>query len=181
MQLKTLPLAAMLATSIIAAQEATKVRHGRVELTQTTDRSGGKVLRGGYEVWENRATKQGRRITLNLVVLLATGADPRPDPIFWLAGGPGGAATQRAGGLARSWMRRERDIVLVDQRGTGRSNPLHVALPGNDRNLQGYLDPLFQVAPFRAARDRLAKKADLTQYTKPIAADDHDEISAALG
>ncbi len=154
----------------------------RLELTEYKDQaSGTKVLRGTYRVYEHRETRKGRMLDLNLVVLPATGPDPEPDPVFWLAGGPGVGATGSAGGLAKSWMREKRDIVLVDQRGTGRSNPLQVRLPGNDGNLQGYLDPVFRPELFEAALKDLEKKADLTKYTTPIAMDDLDEVRAVLG
>src|SRR5947208_1368846 len=44
---------------------------------------------GTYSVWENRTAAKGRRIALNLMVIPATGENPPPDPIFFLAGGPG--------------------------------------------------------------------------------------------
>jgi len=119
-------------------------------------------------------------ISLHIVVLPATGEHPAPDPVFFLHGGPGAAATTAANRFADSWMRRDRDIVLVDQRGTGRSNPLRVALPGSDDNLQGYLDPIFLVDLFQKAKLQLEQRADLRQYTTPIAMDDLDDVRAAL-
>lgn len=154
----------------------------RLSLTSYTDPASGTELRlGTFRVYENRASQRGRTIDLNIVVLPALGPEPAPDPIFMLAGGPGQAATSFAAGSAKSWMRGERDIVLVDQRGTGRSNPLRVPLAGSDDNLQGYLDPIFQEEIFRAALKDLEKKADLTQYTTPVAMDDLNEVRAALG
>ena len=91
------------------------------------------MLCGRLPVWEDRTARRGRRISLNVVVLRAMVKNPRPDPVFWIAGGPGQAATSLARGLARSWMRRDRDIVLVDQRGTGGSNRLDCA-PSGDRD-----------------------------------------------
>jgi pimeloyl-ACP methyl ester carboxylesterase len=136
---------------------------------------------GTLEVFEDRQAKRGRKISLYIVVLPATGEHPAPDPVFFLHGGPGAAATTAASRYAGSWIRRDRDIVLVDQRGTGRSNPLRVALPGDDDNLQGYLDPIFQIGFFREAKLRLEQRADLRQYTTPIAMDDLDDVRAALG
>ena len=43
---------------------------------------------GSYTVFEDRAAKKGRTIALNVMVLPATGPAPRPDPVFFLAGGP---------------------------------------------------------------------------------------------
>src|SRR4026207_191297 len=51
---------------------------------------------GTLKVYENRATKQGRQINLNIVVLPALRSDAQPDPLFFLAGGPGQGATKLA-------------------------------------------------------------------------------------
>src|SRR5262249_60384206 len=51
-----------------------------------------------YEVFEDRAARRGRKIALNIVVLPAVGPSPAPDPLFWLHGGPGAAATDSPAG-----------------------------------------------------------------------------------
>src|ERR1044071_448361 len=51
---------------------------------------------GTLKVYENRATKQGRQIDLNIVVLPALRSDSQPDPLFFLAGGPGQGAAKMA-------------------------------------------------------------------------------------
>ncbi len=48
----------------------------------------GEVLCGKYEVYENRNSKIGRKIALNVVVLRALSANPAPDPLFTFAGVP---------------------------------------------------------------------------------------------
>ena len=76
---------------------------------------------GEVEVWEDRAAKQGRRLKLKVAVARALAPQPEPDPLFVLAGGPGQAATEVARGVL-PWLervRRHRDIVFLDQRGTG--------------------------------------------------------------
>jgi pimeloyl-ACP methyl ester carboxylesterase len=83
------------------------------------------ALCGHLAVYENRASRTGRQIDLNIVVIPAVGYG-RPDPLFFLAGGPGQAAAQLAP-VVRTLFRdvqREHDVVLVDQRGTGKSHPL---------------------------------------------------------
>src|SRR5262245_65740294 len=73
---------------------------------------------GALEVPENRGAPQGRRITLTVAVLPANTLTPRPDPLFMLAGGPGQAATYLGPFAAQLFdVRKDRDIVLVDQRG----------------------------------------------------------------
>lgn len=83
---------------------------------------------GRIEVFENRETRAGCKIALNLVVLPARAEHAKPDPVFYLAGGPGQGAARRASlgedALQRE-LRRERDPVFVDLRGSGDSNGLH--------------------------------------------------------
>jgi pimeloyl-ACP methyl ester carboxylesterase len=135
-------------------------------------------------VWENRAAGKGRKIGLNIVILPASGPARAPEPIFLLGGGPGeGIAAEAADQLdGMAEMRRHRDVVLVDQRGTGRSHPLTCELygPGNAdvRRLAG---PLFPDEEVRRCRERLERVADLTLYTTPIAMDDLDDVRAWLG
>jgi pimeloyl-ACP methyl ester carboxylesterase len=83
----------------------------------------GSALCGVYDVYENRAAKSGRKISLNIVILPALGPSHLPDPVFWLHGGPGAAATG-AVGIAKGGflevLRNDRDLVFIDQRGTGK-------------------------------------------------------------
>lgn len=136
---------------------------------------------GTYTVYENRRTRQGRTIDLYLVVLRATGSERAPDPVFILAGGPGQAATAFAERLATSPVRRQRDIVLVDQRGTGRSNPLFCRDQTAPTHPAVDLQPLFAEQAYRDCLATLRQRADLRQYSTPIAMDDLDEVRRALG
>lgn len=138
---------------------------------------------GSYEVFENRASASGRRIALNVVVLPALSERPAPDPVFFLAGGPGQGAAGLVGfvGGQMALLRRERDLVFVDQRGTGKSNPLSCNLYGTESSLQDYYGEMFPVAKVRECRDRLEKVADLRHYTTSVAVEDLDEVRRALG
>jgi len=80
---------------------------------------------GTFAVPEDRAKPNGRTIALNVVVLPAFLKPTRTDALAYLAGGPGEAATEKAADMSRqlSALNMGRDILLVDQRGTGRSNP----------------------------------------------------------
>lgn len=140
------------------------------------------MLCGTYEVWEDRKAARGRTIDLNIAVLPALRSKPRPDAVFYLVGGPGGAATRRAGSLWSSWMRRDRDVVLVDVRGTGESNALMCDLAGGSDDVQGYLSNGFEdLVGLRRCRDELTLRANRRLYTLPIAMDDLDEVRSALG
>jgi pimeloyl-ACP methyl ester carboxylesterase len=139
------------------------------------------VLCATYPVWENRETKQGRKIGLNIVILPALDKDKEKDPVFELSGGPGQAVTEDAGWLAQSPLRQKRDIVLVDQRGTGRSNPLRCSFYGEPVDVRLAAGDLFPVEAVRKCRAELEKVADLAQYTTAAFTDDLDEVRQWLG
>jgi pimeloyl-ACP methyl ester carboxylesterase len=140
------------------------------------------VLCGSYSVWENRATRTGRKIDLAIVVLPALGPAVAPDPFVELAGGPGGSVTDGASDWAE-WreLRAHRDIVLIDQRGTGRSHRLDCMHPKDPKDIQGYFDPPLPLADVKRCRAELDPVADLSQYASSVAADDLDEVRAWLG
>ncbi len=134
---------------------------------------------GTLTVWEDRRSHAGRRLGLRVAVVRATGQKPAKDALFILAGGPGQAATEVYGGLAPSLSRinLSRDIVLVDQRGTG-STADALACPA----LQ--LEPTTEdlaAATARAARCGGEVAGDASQYTTAIAMDDLDDAREALG
>jgi pimeloyl-ACP methyl ester carboxylesterase len=138
---------------------------------------------GFFETWENRASRSGRKLRLKVIVLPATAAHPQPDPIFFFGGGPGEAITAEARELAEGWkkLRRHRDFVFVDQRGTGEPDRLTCRLGGDDRDLQTYFGAMFPVDAVRRCREELEKKYDLALYTTDVAMDDVDDARAWLG
>src|SRR5260370_41541305 len=75
--------------------------------------------------------------------------------------------------------RRKHDVVLVDQRGTGKSNPL--TAPPTKKAPQDYLKEMYPVGYVKNLRRTLEQRADLTQYTTPIAMDDLDDVRSWLG
>jgi len=142
----------------------------------------GRVLCGTHEVFEDRAARTGRKIGLKIVVLAATGSNPQPDPFVYIPGGPGSSATEDAPYLAKPFarIREQRDLLFVDQRGTGGSNPLNCKF-FDEADPQSFLGYFFPLADVRKCREELEPKADLKLYTTPIAMDDLDEVRAALG
>jgi pimeloyl-ACP methyl ester carboxylesterase len=104
-------------------------------------------LCGTITVFEDRAQGAGRTIDLNVMVIPAVDNVAKPDPIFFLAGGPGQAATDVGPDFFAQMprLRAHRDIVLVDQRGTGSSNSLSCR-PDDDtiNHLGTTLDELVQ-------------------------------------
>lgn len=120
---------------------------------------------------EDRAHPAGRQIRLHVALLRALAEKPAADPLFFIAGGPGQAASEafveEAGAFER--LRLTHDIVLVDQRGTGGSNRLDCPL-----------SPQGDYA--RAAADCLRHlPGDPRFYTTSVAVRDLDAVRAALG
>ncbi len=153
-------------------------RPERVELTGIFAES----LCGHISVPENRNQPAGRQITLNVMVIPAGNPTAKPDPVFFLAGGPGQAATEAGPALfARLFdLRRERDVVLVDQRGTGGSNAMVCDLDQRAFTTTG-LEAL-AMAQQETLKECLSQyDADPTQYTTSIAMDDLDDVREALG
>lgn len=144
----------------------------------------GAALCGAVPVPEDPVVASGRTIELNVVVLRATGPDSArlPDPVFVLDGGPGQAATRAVPWVARelSVVLRTRDVVLVDRRGTGSSNPLSCPAPDPSLGLSALMDR-DPVGVARECRAALEAVADLTRYTSPFAADDLEAVRRALG
>ena len=136
---------------------------------------------GTFEVFEDREHKAGRKIALKIVVYPATGMDKAPDPLFYIPGGPGSSATEDAPfvALQAAKIREHRDLVFVDQRGTGGSNPLDCNL-FNPSDLQSYLGDYFPLPDVRKCREEVEPKADLRLYTTSIAMDDLEDVRRAL-
>ena len=141
------------------------------------------ILCGTHEVYENREARKGRRIPLNVMVIPALSPRPAPDPLFVLVGGPGQAATDGAEAFSQLFaeVRQNRDIVLVDQRGTGRSNRLDCTLASVNDAIQAFVAYDIPRDQIRRCRAELERKADLRFYTTPVAMDDLDEVRAWLG
>lgn len=138
------------------------------------------ALCGTVDVFEDRQKKSGRVIHLNVAVVPALAPTPEPDPLFILAGGPGQAAVELGGEVmpAVEQVLRHRDIVLVDQRGTGKSNPLDCK-DDKDRTLAERLKPTADHSDLKKCL--AGYDADVRLYTTPIAMDDLDQVRAALG
>lgn len=140
------------------------------------------ALCGVVSVPEDRATRAGRTLSLDVVVVPAAEKErARPDALFVLAGGPGQAATELAAQTVAVFasVAATRDVVFVDQRGTGRHSPLRCSMVGDDDDI-GVLAG--GVLPEDRLRDCLAHmEARPELYTTSVAADDYDEIAARLG
>jgi pimeloyl-ACP methyl ester carboxylesterase len=140
---------------------------------------------GTFTVYENRASSSGRTIDLSIVVLPAKHATHRA--IFWNPGGPGASAVELAPFIAAGFFAKELtalrerfDIVFVDNRGIGGSKPQQCDTAPPEHP-EYYFLQLWPDALLKACRERLAVDANLSFYTSSLAADDLDDIRAALG
>jgi len=131
------------------------------------------------------ANEGGVRIDVHYAVLPALARNKQPDPVFFIAGGPGQSAIDLAGPLSRMLARfgNRRDIVLVDQRGTGRSAPLMCDEAAASLPLRQSADPASQV---QRARDCLRvlqtlPHGDLRHYTTVLATADLEAVRQQLG
>ncbi|HEX3913337.1 MAG TPA: alpha/beta fold hydrolase [Steroidobacteraceae bacterium] len=119
---------------------------------------------------------------IHLAVVLAASGKALSDPIVVLMGGPGEDAISAAAIYAAQFepLLEDRDLLLVDQRGTGQSAPLNCKLfsPGlAAENLRNFFPP----AAVESCRRRLQAVADLTRYTYPYFANDLEQVRRALG
>lgn len=144
-------------------------------------RAGARAECGQLMVPENRTTGQGRRIPINVIVLRAEQPGAKT-ALFLLAGGPGQGSTSMTP-TANGWMgplRASMDVVLMDQRGTGGSNPLacETDIAANPALAFGHVrDP----EVIRKCLAALEPRADLTQYTTDAAVADMEELRVRLG
>jgi len=135
---------------------------------------------GALTVYEDRAAQSGRQISLRVAVIPALSRNPAPDPLFYITGGPGGASTQDFVQFAWVFERinQERDIVLVDQRGTGQSHPLDCPMLPDDDTVSLSDDEILKQSVAHCLEQL---DADLDLYKTSIAMDDLDDVRAALG
>ena len=129
------------------------------------------------------ASPDGRRIRIFVAVLPANTLAPKPDPLFILAGGPGQAAIARSAPFASrlTEVRAHRDIVLIDQRGTGRSSPLDCAGIQAARQTTRSTSIRVPRATACARRNSRAQGVDAAQYTTTAWIADLEAMRAALG
>lgn len=137
-----------------------------------------------FEVPEDRANPTGRKVPLNIAWLAPEKeGDLLPDPLFFLAGGPGQSAVDSFQQIAPAFkeLRKRRNVILVDQRGTGKSNLLACeASPEAVSSPQSYEPEAFAAEAAKCAAE-LSKKADLRHYTTTEAVADLDTVRQAIG
>jgi pimeloyl-ACP methyl ester carboxylesterase len=146
---------------------------------------------GFLVVPENRARPNGRTIRLTVGIVPAVSKTPARDPVVYLAGGPGGYPLGEAQSLIAAHFNRDRELILISQRGTlyAPPNPAPTC-PEIDRAFQAALGlPLdgsqatrLNVAATRVCYQRLvATGVDLGAYNTTENAADVADLRVALG
>ncbi len=124
------------------------------------------------------------QIDVHFALLPALARNRKPDPVFFFAGGPGQSAIDLAGPVSRmlSKLSNRRDLVFIDQRGTGRSAPLRCADEAPTRPLADNASNEALVARMAACRLALQKLpyGDLRHFTTWLAAQDTDAVRDRL-
>lgn len=143
---------------------------------------------GFLVVPENRAEPSERTIRLAVAIIPAQSAQPPPDPIVFITGGPGESSLTAAGLLVSAGVNRDRDLILMAQRGTRFSQPtlgcpeidrVDVSTVGLDLDAESTGHLLTDAA--RACRERLSKEGvDLSAYNTLESATDFADLRHAL-
>ena len=142
------------------------------------------ALCGTFGVYENRAARSGRIIELGVAVLKAP--HPRGDAIAFIEGGPGQPTVVDAAWIADDHdlvlkaFRKNYDVVFVDNRGMGVSNPTHCNIsPYSD--MPAYFLQIWSDGIISGCYHRYARTSNPSQYNTNNAVDDLDAVREALG
>ena len=147
---------------------------------------------GDLIVLENRHSDNGRTLRLAVAIVHSLSESPKPDPVVWLQGGPGGSTLGAMQGIAGSafWraLREERDLIFFDQRGTGYSEPhfcdeldvelnaiLYKGLPAEARTAE-------RIEAMTECRDKMLDEGiDFAAYNSAASAQDLADLRVVLG
>jgi len=134
---------------------------------------------GSIQRPENPQDPDSPPIELSVAVVPALDLAPEPDPFVPLAGGPGASAIEFYAAYAGAfeYVRRHRDILLVDQRGTGSSSRMDCEI--GDELIEGQLSREQVLDATRSCLQRLPH--DPRYFTTSVAVTDLEAVRTALG
>ncbi|MFI6540275.1 alpha/beta fold hydrolase [Nonomuraea sp. NPDC050547] len=143
---------------------------------------------GTLTVPENRTKPDSRPIKLRVAIVAAAARKPEPDPIVWLAGGPGDDAVGEATMAVDGGLNRDRDVIFMSQRGTYSADPVLTCRTIDEFNARAvglvYDAPATgrrHVKATRSCRDQLADRgADLAAYNDIESAADYADLRRTL-
>ncbi|MCX4695472.1 alpha/beta fold hydrolase [Streptomyces sp. NBC_01408] len=144
---------------------------------------------GTLTVPENRVKPNSKTIKLGVAIVPAAAGTPKPDPIVWLAGGPGDDAVGEAKMAIGGGLNRDRDVILMSQRGTYSADPTALCPNIDEFNARAvglvYDAPSTErlhVEATKACRDELAGRGlDLSAYNDTESAADYEDLRTTLG
>lgn len=139
---------------------------------------------------ENRDRPDSRLIELEVMIVRARQTPAQPDPLVYLSGGPGGSTT----GLISSFeyifgtFALARDVILMDQRGTGLSRPSLACPDYSLANFEAYVGGYSLEDGAQHAADAIiacyndyaAQGVDMNAYTSAENAADFEDLRRAL-
>tara|TARA_R110001592_G_scaffold13715_10_gene62597 strand:+ start:278 stop:1744 length:1467 start_codon:yes stop_codon:yes gene_type:complete len=135
---------------------------------------------GTLQVPENYSLPKGEKISVNFAVLPAIDSSQNKTPLMFLAGGPGQASVELAAHIFSTFgeIKKSHDIILVDQRGTGKSHPLSC----DENEVRNAYEIIPEDFSPQEIKDCIAQfKGDLSQYNSENAIRDFDAVRVALG
>ncbi len=133
---------------------------------------------GSLDVPEDPGVATSQKIRLRLAVVRSISRSPAPDPLFFIPGGPGEAATESYLAVSSAFERilQDRDIILVDQRGTGGSHPLRC--PSSETGPEASRDPQGTRQYLETCLAGL--EGDPALYTTIQAVEDLEQVRSAM-
>ena len=169
-----------LPTTIWALPDSNQIEFSNCMLSLPGTNLTAKARCGTFEVAENPAEPAGKRINLKVAIAPASGKTTEPDPVFFFAGGPGQASSE-TWVMIRSTLnkiRKTRDIVMIDQRGTGGSNKLSC-----ESEVEEDLNQEIDLELVRTETEKCLAKLDGDPrfYTTSIAMGDYNQVRQAMG
>lgn len=176
----TLLMLPVLPATALALPEGNSIEFSNCTLTLPGTHLTATARCGFFDVPEDPANPDGPTISLHVAVAPATGKTVEPDPVFFFAGGPGQAASETwvmlRGVLNK--IRKKRDIVMLDQRGTGQSNKL-----GCTSEIEEDLNQEIDLDLVRSETEKCLAELDGDPrfYTTTIAMTDYDAVRRAMG
>ncbi len=150
----------------------------------------GQTYTFGYlEVLENRSRPDGNIVRLPLYIFKSRGETPAKDPLVFITGGPGSTALRNARWMKYWWYLEDRDLILIEQRGTGYSDPcldcreMEAAWrEGLDPALEEEEREELEEKALKACRERWREaKIELGMYQTDAIVTDLEEMRQVLG
>ncbi|MGZ9899900.1 alpha/beta hydrolase [Shewanella gaetbuli] len=168
-------------TNTISAEKTTVINSQAKTSPCYLDGMAEQLQCGQITVAENPAKPDGTQIDIHFAILPAIKNTHPNEALLAIAGGPGQSAVEHAAGFDRllSKVRQQRDILLIDQRGTGQSNILNCEDSSVTSTLAFDDESIDMIAETQKCLDQTT--ADITQYGSETALTDFEAIRTYLG